>query len=118
MKTQIGVNAVVIGSKSLALKAGGTGPKAEAAQKALAGVFATAAGKRKMVVVTVIDDNGQECQFSGPLRKYESGSFGVFLSLKGDCVLAEVDAPVGKYTEKAEKAEAKLDALTAELTAK
>lgn len=105
MKIQIGANLVVANSKQLAAK----NPKA--VQNALA----AKTGKRKMLVVSFTDDNGHEVELSVPLRSFKGGSIGGYLSVKAEGRIVEVDAPVGKDVEAAEKSDAKLAALTDEL---
>ena len=100
MKIQLSANAVVIGSRSLQQK----NPQAWAA--------ATTAPKDKvkMLEVHLTDDQGQECVFTFPLRGFKGGSFGAFLSMKGEAKIVVQDATV-----KVDKDDAKLQDLTAEL---
>jgi hypothetical protein len=107
MKIQVGANCVVIGSKALGQK----NPKVAAA------ATACAAGKQKLLVVTLVDDDGNDCNFTVPLRSFKGGSFGGYLSGKGEGRIIEVDVGVSKVEEKLQKADAKLQALTDELLA-
>jgi len=100
MKIQLSANAVVIGSKALNQK----NPKAAAA------AVTAPKGKAKMLEVHLTDDNGNDCVFTFPLRSYKGGSFGSFITMKGEAKILTVDATV-----KVDKDDAKLADLTAEL---